>query len=120
MSEQKMYSIVVRHLSGMQKGIQSGHSNVEYGISNKDPKYKRWQKVDKTVCVLETTSVSQLRHAITILNNYGIKTVPFYEPDLDCIMTSFSFLLPEEVWGNTTPENQDLRAFILTFNLAQN
>lgn len=97
--QQKMYSIVVRHLSGIQKGIQHGHSKDEYEFFNKNERqYQEWLENYKTVIVLETYSCQLLRDAKQALEDNGIEVRMFYEPDLDNIPTSISFLVDETVW----------------------
>jgi len=111
--DKRMYSLVLYQLSGIQAGIQSGHSNSEYETEfGEDLDYKDWSKKRKTVILLNGgTSNSgkesyyeypQMKgsmetHLETLLNN-TIKVVPFYEPDLNYCMTSLSFLVDERVF----------------------
>lgn len=104
--KQRLYSIVLRHLSGIQKGIQHGHSKdiFEERFSFK-PEYKKWLTEDKTVIVLETNSVQQLLNAASELTNAGIEVGTFLEEDLSFIPTSISFLVDEKVWDFETYPN---------------
>lgn len=93
---QKMYSVAMRHLSGIQKGIQSGHSVVEFQLKHGESKqYKRWARKDKTMIVLEANTSSQLDKLMRKLRQFRIPYAPFREPDLDNIVTSVSFLIDE-------------------------
>lgn len=98
-----MYSITLMHLSGIQKGIQHGHGKDQFEIThNKRPEYKQWLETDKTVIVLQTYSVAQLKEAKALLAANEIPHEIFFEPDLDNIPTAVSFLVDEEVWDKDT------------------
>ena len=110
---QKMYSVVMRHLSGIQKGIQSGHSVVEFQLKHGDKKeYLRWARKDKTMIVLEANTSNQLDKLMRKLRQFRIPYTPFREPDLENIVTSVSFLIDE------CPE--DFKEHLNTFRLASN
>src|SRR4051812_24713914 len=95
----RMYSIVLRHLSGIQKGIQHGHAKDMYEKDfSQFAEYKQWLNNDVTVVVLECHSCQQLRDAIGLLEYNGVYYSVFTEPDLDNIPTAVSFLAEEEVW----------------------
>ena len=52
--EQRMYSLVLRQLNPIQKGVQTTHSVVEY--ANKygfDKEYRQWAETDKTLIILD-------------------------------------------------------------------
>ena len=124
-----MYSFVVYSLSGIQKGIQSGHSNDEYGQYVDDNKceiidgyaqyvntnksdfkleyenYIDWRKNHKTVILLCGGSTNtrlrlSMEKYLAELNNMGVLAVPFYEPDLNDAMTSLSFIVDERVYDS--------------------
>jgi hypothetical protein len=95
----KMYSIVLMHLSGIQKGIQHGHSIDAMKIEFPEfPLLKQWLHEDKTVVVLETTSTEELRDAMKELLDHEVPAAMFFEPALSNIPTSISFLADERVW----------------------
>ena len=91
----KMYSVVLRHLSPIQKGIQSAHSIVEFGLEYPD-EFREWGRSHKTMVVLQVNTVQQLLELSDKLFEEGIKCIDFFEPDL-MIMTSTSFILPKHV-----------------------
>ena len=52
--EQRMYSLVLRQLNPIQKGVQTTHAVVEY--ANKyasDEEYRQWAETDKTLIMLD-------------------------------------------------------------------
>ena len=52
--EQRMYSLVLRQLNPIQKGVQTTHGVVEY--ANKyasDKEYRQWAETDKTMIMLD-------------------------------------------------------------------
>jgi hypothetical protein len=92
--EQRMCSVALRHLSGIQKGIQSAHAIVDYSLKYGDtPQYKRWAKKDKTLYVLEAHSTDQLEEAYAELKKLKIPVEKFIEPDMGNIVTAITFLL---------------------------
>jgi hypothetical protein len=100
MREQRMCSIALRHLSGIQKGIQSAHAIVEYSLKYGDTlEYKRWAKRDKTLYVLEAHTDSQLDEAYKELKALGVAVEKFKEPDMGNVTTAVTFLLDEPVWN---------------------
>lgn len=88
-----MYSLVLYQLSGIQAGIQAGHSWVEgknHGI-DKDL-YDEWSLNHKTVMVMNGGSSSMLMQHMLNLEELGFKIVYFREPDLYNQIVSFSFI----------------------------
>jgi hypothetical protein len=52
--EQRMYCLVLRHLSGINKGIQCTHACEQYGEKyHNTPEYRKYIKEDKTLIVLD-------------------------------------------------------------------
>jgi hypothetical protein len=97
--KQKMYSIVLRHLSGIQKGIQHGHSKDAYEKQfSRDKEYKHWLEKDKTVIVLQCNSCKEIWDVENKLRENNVKCSVFLEEDLHNIATSISFLVDERVW----------------------
>lgn len=102
-----MYGLVPYNISPIQQGIQFGHAVVEYGLKYpNDPEYLKWANVWKTFIILNGgTTNSKLdslgslnQHAIT-LNELGVKTACFYEPDLGDQLTAVVFLVDETVFN---------------------
>jgi hypothetical protein len=125
--EQRMCSVALRHLSGIQKGIQSAHAIVDYGVKyGYTLEYERWAKKDKTLYVLEAHTDGQLEEAAKELKKLGVPVVAFKEPDMGNITTAITFLLNETVWNTkkypdgVTPEDLAIRRIKNRFNLATN
>jgi hypothetical protein len=113
MKQYRMYSIVLRHLSGIQKGIQHGHAKDMYEKKYGDfDEYKKWLNNDVTVVVLECHSCQQLRDAVDALEYGGVYHSIFQEPDLDNIPTAVSFLAPEDVWDFDNYPNEPFDVYV--------
>lgn len=101
MGKYRMYSLVLRQLSPIQKGVQSSHSIVEY-IKKfyKSNEYIQWVNVDKTIIILDGGTFPEMRECRETLENLGVPYAAFYEKDLGSIVTSISFLVEEKVWDS--------------------
>lgn len=123
--EMRMYNLVIYNVSGIQAGIQSYHAGIEYAMdiirnliknpSNKEyaEKFLKWGNKWKTVIIKNggtsndgTTGMYGFEPMKGSLNTYydslleqGIKTSPFYEPDLNNAMTAIAFLTDERVFN---------------------
>jgi pyridoxine 5'-phosphate synthase PdxJ len=118
--EQRMCSVALRHLSGIQKGIQSAHAIVDYSLRYGDtPQYKRWAKKDKTLYVLEAHSTDQLEVAYAELKKLKIPVEKFIEPDMGNIVTAITFLLDEVVW-NTKKYGDTLDSTVIAIRRIKN
>ena len=98
--EQRMYSLVLRQLNPIQKGVQTTHGVVEY--ANKyasDEEYKQWAETDKTLIVLDGGTYQEMVRIYDTLKELGIKFADFQEPDLNYLTTSITFLADERVWN---------------------
>ena len=98
--EQRMYSMVLRQLNPIQKGVQTTHGVVEY--ANKyasDEEYKQWAETDKTLIVLDGGTYQEMVRIYDTLKELGIKFDDFQEPDLNYLTTSITFLADERVWN---------------------
>ena len=98
--EQRMYSLVLRQLNPIQKGVQTTHGVVEY--ANKyasDEEYKQWAETDKTLIVLDGGTYQEMVRVYDSLKELGIKFADFQEPDLNYLTTSITFLVDERVWN---------------------
>ena len=102
----RMYSMVLRQLNPMQKGIQSLHAVVEYSEKMKSDNidanikkaYNKWAKKDKTMIVLDAGTSVDLINAIYELIQLNVPHAVFYEEDLYGMNTVVCFLADERVW----------------------
>lgn len=104
--KQTMYAISLRHLSGIQKGIQSSHAITEYANEfEKTKEYKQWSREDKTEVLLQVNSSDDLKKIIETLTGLEHKFAVFHEPDIYNVVTSVSFLLDEVMQGSKPDPN---------------
>ena len=102
----RMYSMVLRQLSPMQKGIQSLHAVVEYSEKMKSDNiddnikkaYETWASRDKTMIVLDAGTSEDLVNTIFELIQLNVPHAVFYEEDLYGMNTVVCFLADELVW----------------------
>lgn len=96
-----MYSLVLRQLSPIQKGVQSAHSIVEYATKfHRSTEYAQWSTVDKTIIILDGGTYQEMKEAREFLKSMNVPYDVFHEPDLGDIVTSFSFLVEDKVWDS--------------------
>ena len=98
--EQRMYSLVLRQLNPIQKGVQTTHGVVEY--ANKyasDEEYRQWAETDKTLIMLDGGTYQEMVRIYDMLKELGMKIGEFQEPDLNYLTTSITFLADERVWN---------------------
>jgi Peptidyl-tRNA hydrolase PTH2 len=99
MTEQRMYFVMLRHLSGIQKGVQATHVLAEYVLkyfNNED--FQKWAKKDKTAIFLEAHSDSELDKLLKKLKQLKVNAASFEEPDMKNCPTGVCFLLGAQVW----------------------
>lgn len=103
--KQRMYCVVLRHLSGIQKGIQAAHAIAEFSIDDDSDEYKQWLHEDKTIVVLEADSSKELLQAYDKLRENNVSANFFRESDIakstrefDGVITAIAFLADEQVW----------------------
>jgi hypothetical protein len=95
----RMYCLVLRQLSPIQKGVQSAHSIVEYAIKYGDEEsYIIWSRADKTIIMLDGGTLPELYKIIDELDENNVKYAVFREEDLGEIVTSISILVDERVF----------------------
>lgn len=114
--EKRMYSFNLYNTSGIQCGIQSAHSNMEYALKYwTSPEFQDWAINWKTVILLNGgTSNSgletkygyqkqkgRMEQILDILTEAEIEHAPFYEPDLNYSLTSISFIVDERIFNKT-------------------
>lgn len=95
----KMYSIVLRHLDGQNKGVQTTHGVCEYVRKHWDDEdLQQWINQDKTLVMLSGGTVSDMNEIRTCFDEVGIPYETFEEEDLANITTSICLLADEKVW----------------------
>lgn len=98
--EQRMYSLVLRQLNPMQKGVQTTHGVVEFANKYGDtPEYKQWAEKDKTLIILDGGVYQDMEIVGDNLFSWGIPFARFYEPDLNKMCTAITFLADERIWN---------------------
>ncbi len=109
MSKYRMYSLVLRQLSPIQKGVQSAHSIVEYANKfHKLTEYIQWVNVDKTIIILDGGTYQEMKECREKLSEFGVPYMAFYEQDLGNLLTSISFLVEDKVWDSKAyPANEE-------------
>lgn len=118
----RMYCFVERHLSPLDKGIQSAHSIVEYGNSYSDTEeYSIWANRDKTIILLNGGTVNELKALESDLTRNGIHRSLFLEEDLNNAMTCISVLVDDRVFDKVKyPDflsgHSDVMAFMFTLS----
>ena len=94
----RMYCLAERHLSPIQKAIQSAHVILEYGLSNNTCEYRQWVVNDKTIIILDGGSSPDMLSDISVLKDGNIPYAEFHEPDMDGFRTAICFLADERVY----------------------
>lgn len=103
MGKYRMYSLVLRQLNPIQKGVQSAHSIVEYIHKfHKLTEYIQWVNVDKTIIILDGGTYQEMKECRDTLAELGVPYAAFYEQDLGNLITSISFLVEDKVWDSKT------------------
>lgn len=98
--EQRMYVFVERHLSPIDKGIQSAHAVVEYSNKfSKNENYYQWAFYDKTLILLNGGVVSDLVDLTKTLYENEIPFSSFNEIDMNNMLTSVAVLIDERVFN---------------------
>ena len=98
--EQRMYSLVLRQLNPIQKGVQTTHSVVEYANKyGSDKEYRQWAETDKTLIILDGSTFQEMEDIYESLKEWGVKFSKFQEPDLNYLTTAITFLVDERVWN---------------------
>lgn len=98
--DNRMYVFVERHLSPLDKGIQSAHAVVEYAnLFGEEEEYKLWSRENKTLILLNGGVVSDLEKIANDLFEDEIKFSVFKEPDMNNIITSVAVLVDEKVYN---------------------
>ncbi len=106
----RCYSFTNYYLSDIQKGIQSGHSNVELSLLSKEQGvdlFFEWAKNHKTVIILNGGNQAQLQTIYSQLidlsqNGMNLPFAKFHEDEqsLNGALTSISIIVPEVIYEN--------------------
>lgn len=97
--EYKMYCLVERHLSPLQKGIQSAHAIIDYQLKYGNlPQYQNWSNYHKTMVVLDCGTAQDMQATLAGLAELQWPHEVFLEPDLNNLPTAICFLVNEKVW----------------------
>ena len=118
--ELRMYGLVPYNISEIQKGIQFGHAVVELCQKLRSheewrfdlDKYDKWANDWKTFIILNggTSNHSKNRYScdefkgtmeshLEYLNELGVVTGEFYEPDLNDMLSAIVFIVDERVFN---------------------
>lgn len=101
MCKYRMYSLVLRQLSPIQKGVQTAHSVIEYANQfHKLTEYIQWSKVDKTLIILDGGTYQEMRECRNVLDELKVPYAVFYEEDLGNLMTSITFIVEDKVFDS--------------------
>lgn len=116
--EYRMYCLVLRQLSAINKGIQCTHSCLEYAqafYDNED--YQKYIQEDKTLIMLDGGTSPEMEAVISELQNTGVDFSWFEEPDLNNLVTAISFIADERVWDRKKyPSLEDFTKSKIAYN----
>lgn len=95
----RMYCIMLRHLSGINKAVQANHSSVEYIWKYKDVEHiKQYIEEDKTTIMVDGGTHQDMVEIHKRFEEAGIHHTYFIEPDLNDCMTAITVVADERVW----------------------
>lgn len=99
MNRYRMYSLVLRQLSPIQKGVQTAHAVAEYGNTcSKLAEYIQWVNVDKTIIMLDGGTYPEMKECRDFLTGMKVPNACFYEDDLGGLLTTITFIVDDRVW----------------------
>lgn len=117
----RMYSLVLRQLNPIQKGVQTTHAVVEYASAySKTQEYQRWANFDKTLIILDGGTYQDMSDIIWTLSRNKCKYAYFEEEDLNGLVTSIVFIADERVWDKKTYPDFDQEAQIPSTHIDEN
>jgi len=97
--EYSMYYLVLRHLSGINKAVQTSHCSIEYAIKyQNEPDFLKYSTIDKTIVMLDGGTHQDMVETQKLLEESGVKHGYFLEPDINNAMTAICFLVDERLW----------------------
>ena len=95
----RMYVLVLRHLSPIQKGIQAAHAITEYANAHGClQQYKEWSRVDKTIVLLDVPSTDDFEDLMNSFMELGINFAVFEEEDMNNTTTALCFIADDRVY----------------------
>lgn len=104
--EYRMYCLVLRQLSPINKGIQNCHACLEYALKyGNELDYQQYITKDKTIIMLDGGISQEMDEIAYNLMLEGIDFACFREPDLNNLITSICFLADERVWNKEKYKN---------------
>lgn len=95
----RMYCLVLRQLSPINKGVQTAHACLEYSqkyFKNKD--YQDYITNDKTLIMLDGGTSIDMNNIVSQLNQLDVNFTYFQEPDLGNLITAVCFVADERIW----------------------
>ena len=101
--EYRMYCLAERHLSPVQKAIQSAHAIVDFiGYTTPADEHAmaiaQWMDKDKTIIILDGGNSDDMETDLAILKDHNISFAEFHEPDMGGFRTAICFLANDGVW----------------------
>ena len=98
--EYRMYCLVLRHLSGINKGVQAAHVCMEYAHKYKsEAAFTQYVTTDKTLIMLDGGISQDLESIESLLTIENINFASFREPDINDCITSICFLVDERIFN---------------------
>lgn len=96
----RMYSLVLKQLNPIQKGVQTTHGVIEYvNLYDQEYDYIVWSRIDKTLVILDGGTTPEIDDIISELKRNMINFSLFKEEDLGELTTCVCFLASEHVWN---------------------
>ena len=98
--EYRMYYLILRHLSGINKAVQTSHTSIEYAVKymvNND--FQKYATIDKTIVMLDGGTHQEMVELQKMLEDNGINNTYFTEPDVNDAMTAICFLVDERLFN---------------------
>lgn len=115
--EYRMYCLVLKELSSINKACQGIHSCLEYANKfGNDPDYQQYVNIDKTLIMLDGGTYPDLCEIVKTLQYNDIKFSCFKEPDLGYIYTAITFLVDNRIWYKTYYKTYDEYCFNLNLD----
>lgn len=97
----RMYSLVLKQLNPIQKGVQTTHGVIEYSILYEhEYDYVKWSRVNKTLIILDGGTAPEMEDIIGELKRNEIHFSTFREQDLNGLTTTICFLASEQAYDD--------------------
>jgi hypothetical protein len=109
------------NLSGIQKGIQTGHAALEYVLKFPDSATRDFIANHKTFIVLDGGTSGTMLDRMAELEDLKIDYAEFREPDLNNSVSAIAFLVDEADYDDEDIlEVNPIKQYIKCFRLASN